>query len=136
MPDRFRRTEVDPETINDVFRQNLLGDPKNGSSAARPLIVTPAGRHSSRRKGISNMKRNRRTVTKSPRRSYYFVAKPKPPEVCLREKLQKVPLADDEQFLAGVKEELQGLRKRVRIEILQKLQLLKQLKAYKSQVEK
>lgn len=42
-----------------------------------------------------------------------------------KEKLQKIPLDQDEAFLMAIKEELLGLRKRVRHETLQKLELLK-----------
>ena len=42
-----------------------------------------------------------------------------------------MPLEQDETFLKAVKAELLGLRKRVRHETLQKLELLKQMKEYR-----
>ena len=42
-----------------------------------------------------------------------------------------VPLDQDEAFLTAVKTELLSLRKRVRHETLQKLELLKQIKEYR-----
>ena len=42
-----------------------------------------------------------------------------------------MPLDQDETFLTAVKAELLGLRKRLRHETLQKLELLKQIKEYR-----
>ena len=42
--------------------------------------------------------------------------------------MAKIPLTEDEKFLSAVKEQLLSLRKRIRHETLQKLELLKKLK--------
>ena len=49
-----------------------------------------------------------------------------------REKLDNIPLSEDVEFLEAIKEELLGLKKRLRHETLQKLQLLKQIKEFKT----
>ena len=49
-----------------------------------------------------------------------------------REVMDKIPLAEDEEFLKVIKEELLGLKKRLRHETLQKLQLLKQIKDFRT----
>ena len=46
--------------------------------------------------------------------------------------MDKIPLADDEAFLKAIKDELLGLKKRLRHETLQKLQLLKQIKEFRT----
>ena len=81
----------------------------------------------------------KRTFTISPRRSnffinnnYYAVVR----EETTEEKLNKVPLEQDETFLKTVKSELLGLRKRIRHETLQKLELLKQIKQYREKEQK
>ena len=78
----------------------------------------------------------KRKSTRSPVRSNYFLAaltrrEHLPPEETTQQKLSKVPLEQDETFLKAVKAELLGLRKRVRHETLQKLELLKQMKQYR-----
>lgn len=49
----------------------------------------------------------------------------------MEQRLGKVALDQDESFLLAVKAELLSLRKRIRHETLQKLELLKQIKEYR-----
>ena len=65
----------------------------------------------------------KRKLTRSPVRSNYFLStltrrEHLPPEETTQQKLNKVPLEQDETFLKAVKAELLGLRKRVRHETL------------------
>lgn len=78
------------------------------------------------------MKKKKRRLTGSPRRSNYFIKKTGgPKEETLGERLGKIPVEQDEQFLKAIKQELLGLMNRVRSETKQKLELLKQLQIYR-----
>ena len=77
-------------------------------------------------------KKKKRRLTGSPRRSNYFIKKTGgPKEETLGERLGKIPVEQDEQFLKAIKQELLGLMNRVRSETKQKLELLKQLQIYR-----
>ena len=74
----------------------------------------------------TRMKKKKRRLTGSPRRSNYFIKKTGgPKEETLGERLGKIPVEQDEQFLKAIKQELLGLMNRVRSETKQKLELLK-----------
>ena len=48
--------------------------------------------------------------------------------------MNKIPLAEDKEFLEAIKDEMLGLKKRLRHETLQKLQLLKQIKEFRTRI--
>ena len=54
----------------------------------------------------------------------------------VQQKLAKIPLSEDEQFLEAVKNQLYELKSRLKHEILQKFQLLKQLNEMKQKYQK
>ena len=80
----------------------------------------------------TRVRKRKRRLTGSPRRSNYFIKKTGgPKEESLGDRLGKIPLEQDEQFLKAIKQELLGLMNRVRSETKQKLELLKQLQVYR-----
>ena len=73
------------------------------------------------------MKRKR---TNSPRRTNFFRLACKE-EASVRERLDRVPIEQDDAFLKAIKAELLSMMNRVRSETKQKLELLKQLRVLK-----
>mmetsp|Transcript_46300 Transcript_46300/g.61289 ORF Transcript_46300/g.61289 Transcript_46300/m.61289 type:complete len:107 (-) Transcript_46300:72-392(-) len=94
--------------------------------------MTAFGSPSKKRRQDLRTKKRKRRLTGSPRRSNYFIKKTGGvKEETLTQRLNKVPLEEDEAFLKAVKQELLGLMNRVRSETKQKLELLKQLMQYR-----